>query len=95
MGIKNLTNLIKSKSPDSIETKGLYTLKDKIIAIDASILIYKSLTNVRSGNSYLTNKEKLSVTLLDYFIKLFYLNRLELFLSLSLMVNHQKKRKMF
>ena len=57
MGIKNLTTLIKSKSPDSIETKGLYTFKDKTIAVDASILIYKSLTNVRSGQSYLTNKE--------------------------------------
>ena len=57
MGIKNLTALIKSKSPDSIETKGLYSFKDKKIAIDASILIYKSLTNVRKDNSYLTNKE--------------------------------------
>ena len=57
MGIKNLTSLIKSKSPDAIETKGLYTLKDKKIAIDASILIYKSLSNVRKDNAYLTNKE--------------------------------------
>lgn len=57
MGIKNLTSLIKTKSPDSIKTEGLYTLKDKTIAVDASILIYKSLTNVRKGQSYLTNKE--------------------------------------
>ena len=57
MGIKNLTALIKSKSPESIETKGLYSFKDKKIAIDASILIYKSLSNVRKDNSYLTNKE--------------------------------------
>lgn len=57
MGIKNLTSLIKSKAPDTIETKGLYSLKGKKIAVDASILIYKSLTNVRKDNSYLTNKD--------------------------------------
>ena len=57
MGIKNLTNLIKSKSPDAIETKGMYTLKGEKIAIDASILIYKSLSNVRKDNAYLTNKD--------------------------------------
>lgn len=69
MGIKNLTTLIKSKSPDSIETKGLYTFKDKTIAVDASILIYKSLTNVRSGQSYLTNKEG---KIVSHIIGLFY-----------------------
>lgn len=57
MGIKNLTSLIKSKAPDTIETKGLYSLKGEKIAVDASILIYKSLTNVRKDNSYLTNKD--------------------------------------
>lgn len=56
MGIKNLTQLIKSKAPDAIQTEGMYSLKDKTIAIDASILIYKSLVNVRHNQSYLTNK---------------------------------------
>ena len=57
MGIKNLTQLILKKSPNSIQTAGIYTLKDKKIAIDTSILIYKSLTNVRYNNEYLKNKE--------------------------------------
>ena len=57
MGIKNLTQLIKSKAPDAIQTEGMYSLKDKTIAIDASILIYKSLANVRHNQSYLTNKD--------------------------------------
>lgn len=69
MGIKNLTSLIKSKSPDSIKTEGLYTLKDKTIAVDASILIYKSLTNVRNGQSYLTNKEG---KIVSHILGLFY-----------------------
>jgi flap endonuclease-1 len=56
MGIKNLTQLIKSKAPKAIHTDGMYSLKDKTIAIDASILIYKSLVNVRHNQSYLTNK---------------------------------------
>ena len=32
-------------------------LKDQKIAIDASILIYKSLANVRHNQSYLVNKD--------------------------------------
>ncbi len=79
MGIKNLTSLIKSKSPNSIETLGLYKLKDKVIAVDASILIYKSLTNVRSGQSYLTNKEG---KIVSHIIGLFY--KVVLFLSFGI-----------
>jgi flap endonuclease-1 len=55
MGIKQLTSLIRSKSPHSIQTVGLYTYKDKKVAIDTSIFIYKSLTNVRHNGEYLRN----------------------------------------
>ncbi len=56
MGIKNLTQLIKKHSPDSIEHVGLYTMKDKRVAIDTSIFLYKSLINVRYQGDYLRNK---------------------------------------
>ena len=57
MGIKNLTSLIKKNSPDSIEHVGLYTMKDKRVAIDTSIFLYKSLINVRYKGDYLKNKD--------------------------------------
>lgn len=57
MGIKGLTQLIKKYSPDSIEHVNLYTMKDKRIAIDTSIFLYKSLINVRSKGDYLRNKD--------------------------------------
>ena len=60
MGIKSLTQLIKQKSPDSIQHVNLYTLKDKKVAIDISILLYKSLINVRYNGDYLRNKDIIS-----------------------------------
>ena len=57
MGIKIMTQLIKQKSPDSIQHVNLYTLKDKKVAIDISILLYKSLINVRYNGDYLRNKD--------------------------------------
>jgi flap endonuclease-1 len=57
MGIRSLTSLIKQKSPNSIQTTALYTLKGKKVAIDASIFLYKSLANVRSNGDYLKNKD--------------------------------------
>ncbi len=57
MGIRSLTSLIKQKSPDSIETTGLYTLQGKKVAIDTSIFLYKSLANVRYNGDYLRNKD--------------------------------------
>ena len=57
MGIKGLTQLVKKNSPDSIEHIGLYKMKDKRIAIDTSIFLYKSLMNVRSKGDYLRNNE--------------------------------------
>ena len=57
MGIKGLTQLVKKNSPNSIEHIGLYTMKDKRVAIDTSIFLYKSLMNVRSKGDYLRNKD--------------------------------------
>tara|TARA_B100001248_G_scaffold239371_1_gene204580 strand:- start:434 stop:1408 length:975 start_codon:yes stop_codon:yes gene_type:complete len=57
MGIKGLTQLVKKNSPDSIKHVGLYTMKDKRVAIDTSIFLYKSLMNVRSKGDYLRNKD--------------------------------------
>ena len=57
MGIHSLTSLIKSKSPNSIETTALYTLRNKKVAIDTSIFLYKSLANIRSHGNYIRNKE--------------------------------------
>jgi len=57
MGIKGLTQLIKKTSPESIQHVGLYTMKDKRVAVDTSIFLYKSLMNVRSKGDYLRNKD--------------------------------------
>ena len=55
MGIKSLTKLIKTNSPDSIETSQLYKLSGKRVAIDASLYIYQCLMNVRYNGKSLTN----------------------------------------
>jgi flap endonuclease-1 len=57
MGIKNLTALIRDKSPESIESVSLYTFQGKTVAIDTSIFLYRALTNVRSNGDYLRNHE--------------------------------------
>jgi len=57
MGIKNLTALIRDKSPDSIESVSLYSFQGKRVAIDTSIFLYRALTNVRSNGDYLKNHE--------------------------------------
>ena len=69
MGIKNLTQLILKKSPNSIQTAGIYTLKDKKIAIDTSILIYKSLTNDKMISKRISNKELSRMLDLNYHTK--------------------------
>jgi len=57
MGIHGLTKLIQSKSPESIETISLYKLQGKKVAIDTSIFLYRSLTNIRKNGDYLKNKD--------------------------------------
>ncbi len=69
MGIRSLTSLIKQKSPDSIQTAGLYKLAGKKVAIDTSIFLYKSLTNVRNNGEYLINKDN---KIVSHIVGLFY-----------------------
>lgn len=57
MGIKSLTKLIKENAKDSIETKKLYQLSGKKVAIDISIFIYQYLMNIRNNNNLLTNSK--------------------------------------
>ena len=57
MGIHSLTKLIQQYSPESISHKSLYHFKNKKIAIDTSIFLYKSLMNVRHKGEYLRNKD--------------------------------------
>ena len=64
MGIKSLTQLIKKNSPNSIQHVGLYTMKDKRIAIDTSIFLYKSLINIRYKGDYLRNKDDYEINLM-------------------------------
>ena len=50
MGIKGLTQLIKTNSPDAIQTMNLHNLSGKTVAIDASLFMYKMLINMRTNN---------------------------------------------
>lgn len=63
MGIKDLTRIIRERSPKSMKSESLYTFRDKKIAIDTSIFIYKSLSRVRCRDGYyLRNKEGMVVS---------------------------------
>ena len=55
MGIRGLTALIKEHSPMAIQTSQLYQLNGKVVGIDASGLIYKSLMVIRQHGKVLTN----------------------------------------
>jgi flap endonuclease-1 len=57
MGIKNFTKFIKKYAPNSIKLKNLKNLKNKIIAIDASFIIYRSITAIRATGQDLKNKK--------------------------------------
>lgn len=57
MGIKNLTKLLKLKAPNSIREISFKELKGKKIAIDASFIIYQSVTAIRSNGFDLMNKD--------------------------------------
>jgi flap endonuclease-1 len=47
MGIKNFTNVIKKYSPDSIINIKITDLSNKKLAIDANLMIYKSIYAIR------------------------------------------------
>jgi len=57
MGIKGLTQLIKNTSPDAIQHVGLCTMRDRRVAIDTSIFLYKSLINCRYNGDYLRSND--------------------------------------
>lgn len=57
MGIKGLTSLLRDKSPQSIDSIALSQYRGKRVAIDISIFLYKSLSNVRYNGDYLRNSE--------------------------------------
>jgi flap endonuclease-1 len=57
MGIKNLTALIRDKSPDSIQSVNLYMFQGERVAIDTSIFLYRSLSNIRVKGDYYRNHE--------------------------------------
>lgn len=57
MGIKYLTQLLKDKAPSSIQTTNICEFSGKRLAIDTSIFLYRSLTNVRIQGDYIRNKE--------------------------------------
>ena len=57
MGIKCLTQLLKDKAPSSIKQVNICEFTGKRFAIDTSIFVYRSLSNVRYQGDYLRNKE--------------------------------------
>jgi flap endonuclease-1 len=62
MGIKGLTHLLNTEAPGSIESVSLSSFRDKRVAVDISIFLYKSLANVRYNGDYLRNKEGKNVS---------------------------------
>ncbi len=57
MGIKYLTQLLKDKAPTSIQSVNICEFAGKHFAIDTSIFVYRSLSNVRYQGDYLRNKD--------------------------------------
>ena len=49
MGIKNLFKLIKQKAPDAISSNTIDFYSNKIIGIDANLMIYKIIFGIRSS----------------------------------------------
>lgn len=71
MGIKQLTKLIKDKSSDSITIEQLYNLSGKKVALDASLIIYQCLMNVRgkNGNQFTNENNKVTSHITGIFYK--------------------------
>ena len=57
MGIKNLYKLIEENAPDSITEHKISHYKNKIIVLDASMIIYQFVIAIRSTGSDLKNNE--------------------------------------
>ena len=69
MGIKSLTKLIKGKSPDAITTGQLHHLSGNKVAIDASLIIYQCLLNVRNNGKQMENDSKTTGHIMGIFYK--------------------------
>ena len=70
MGIKGLTQLIKTNSNSSIEHTKLFKISGKRVAVDASIFIYKSLIMYRYNNDFIKNSNgKITSHILGIFNK--------------------------
>ena len=70
MGIKCLTQIIKSQSPASITHENLYKLSGQKIAVDASLVIYQNLLNTGNRSLFKNSKGKITNHLSGLFYKI-------------------------
>lgn len=61
MGIKNLMKIIQRYAPEAITNNKINSYKNSIVAIDANLLIYKTVYAIRKNGYDIKNKDK-SVT---------------------------------
>lgn len=57
MGIKNLMQIIKRYSPNAIEYHKIHEYENKVIGIDANLMIYKMIFAIRLNGYDLLNKD--------------------------------------
>merc|ERR1712031_67583 len=65
MGIKNLYKLITDYAPDSITNTKISDYKNKVIVIDASLVIYQYVIAIRNtGNDFVNNNGEMTTHIL-------------------------------
>lgn len=57
MGIKNLMKIIKKYVPEAITLKKIYNYENKVLAIDANLMLYKIIYAVRKNGYDLKNND--------------------------------------
>ena len=62
MGVKNLKNLLNDNVPNSFKLIDVKSLKNKKVAIDTSIILYQSITAIRSSGSDLKGPDDKSTS---------------------------------
>lgn len=70
MGIKNLMVIIKRFSPNSISNKKINDYKNKILAIDANLMIYKMIFAIRKNGYDLKNDNTIVTHIYSLMLKL-------------------------
>jgi flap endonuclease-1 len=70
MGIKSLTHTIRKNSPDAITHENLYKLNGKIVAVDASLILYQQLLNTPGGRLFRNKEGKITNHLTGVFYKI-------------------------